>query len=87
VSWISSSVPSSSNLELDLELDLIGDVHLDAHAVALELDVVVAGQRVGQRVEARRGGLASDAFLLADLEEVHAATVKPAAQTGITRWG
>src|SRR6187402_511954 len=38
------------DLELDLDVDLVGDLQAEVHAAAVELDFVVAGELVGQRV-------------------------------------
>src|SRR4051794_34917197 len=65
---LASVVP---DLELELELHLVGNVHLETQASSVELDLVVFGQRVGERVQAGGGGLSAQQFLLGDLHQVH----------------
>ena len=71
VSSISSSRSSLSTSSSILSVDLVGHVHGEAHSAALELDVVVAREHVGQGAQPRRDLLAAEALLLLDLEDVH----------------
>src|SRR4051812_7205817 len=59
------------DLELDLERDLVGHGHGELHPAALELEVVVSGEHVGQVAQPRGDLLSAEAFLLLDLEDVH----------------
>src|SRR4051812_10702491 len=59
------------DLQLDLEFDLVGHGHGERHAAALELDVVVAGEHVGQIAQPVRNLLAAQRLLLLYLEDVH----------------
>src|SRR5215207_2602046 len=68
--------PVVLDLELHLQLDLIRDPDLELKSPALELDVVVAGQGVGERVQSVRGDFAAHALLLCDLEQFHGLTLR-----------
>src|SRR5215218_1340110 len=59
------------DLQLDLEVHLVGDTDVEAHPAALELDVVVAGEHVGEPVQPGCGLLAAEALLLLYGEDVH----------------
>src|SRR3954452_5869928 len=59
------------DLQLDLELDLVGHGHGERHAAALELDVVVAREHVGQVAQPGCDLLAAQGLLLLYLEDVH----------------
>src|SRR5215213_1793206 len=52
-------------------MDLVGHRDPDVHPTALELDVVVAREHVGEVAQPCRRLLARDSFLLLDLEDVH----------------
>ena len=45
-------------------MDLVGHMHLEAQAAAVELDLVVLGERVGERVQAGGGVLPAEPLLL-----------------------
>src|SRR3954453_6773583 len=64
-------VPVVAQLDLDLEADFVRDAHGDAAAVALKLDGVVAGERVGQVVQSSRGILTPKVMRVVDVEQVH----------------
>jgi hypothetical protein len=55
-------------LDLELEVDLIRNVHLEMQATAVELDVVVPSEGVGDRVQASGGVLSAKPFPLGDLQ-------------------
>ena len=54
-----------------LEIELVGNGHREAHAAALELDVVVALEHVGEVAQAYRDLFASETLPLLYLEDVH----------------
>ena len=63
--------PGQLDLELasslsisSLEVDLVGHVHLEVHSAAVELDVVVLREHVGEGAQAGRDLLAAETFLL-----------------------
>jgi hypothetical protein len=55
-------------LDFKLEVHLVRNVHLEVHAPAVELDVVVPSERVGERVQPSGGILSAKPFPLSDLQ-------------------
>src|SRR5690348_17269274 len=60
-----------SDLDLDLQADLVGHPDGDTLPAAGELDGVVAGQRVRERVQACRGLLAAHTVSVVEVEQLH----------------
>jgi hypothetical protein len=54
-------------LDLELEVHLVRNMHLEMHAPAVELDVVVPSERVGERMQPSGGILSAKPFPLSDL--------------------
>src|SRR5262245_42131701 len=77
------------DLELDLHVDLVGDVDLHVHPAALELDVVVSSEGVGEPAQPLRGLFARHRLLLLDLQDVHQPSLvvvgRPAAMLASSR--
>jgi hypothetical protein len=55
-------------LDLELEFDLVWHMDLEMHTSTVELDVIVAGEGVGESVQASGGVLSAQPLLLADLQ-------------------
>jgi hypothetical protein len=60
-----------AEFDLDLEVDLLRYVDGDAPPVAYELDLVVPGEGIGQRVQTLRRLLSAQPFTFVDLEQIH----------------
>src|SRR4051812_23884128 len=63
--------PVVVDLELELEVDQVGDLQLQVRAATVELDVVVPGEIVGERMQAACDLLTRETFLTGDLDQVH----------------
>src|SRR6185437_14245620 len=60
-----------TDLDLELEVHLVGHVHGELEIAALELDLVVACERVRDGVKASRSLLAAQPRPLGQLDELH----------------